>query len=319
MKDLTSALLRVRRARRIDRALLVFGRAALLIAVAGCGLALSVRPSPAWLAAALGVAAAVSVVEAVRRVSLRACAAMTDRVLNLEERLSTSLEASGPLAPLQAADALRALEARLPEAVRVHPPREIFFAGAALLVALALWAAPAPLESSDSRQISAVRKTLQKVSLAAEKLEDLKLTEIQDLVRKIAGKSEVTPDLLSDLRRAQAEVRSKLDSAIGEERRELEALEQLLADAGAAAASALRERGELTPDMLAPLPPAPARAVQTAGDPTASGATPSPDDLPLPEFTSPDMPASLRERLTRALQRRSWPEAYDAIIRRFYR
>lgn len=318
MNELTLALMQIRRARRIDRALLVFGRVALLIALAGCVLALSARPSPAWLGAALAVAAVVSAVEAVRHVSLRACAAMTDRSLSLEERLSTSLEARGPLAQVQAADALRALQARLPEAVRIHPPREVFFAGVALLVALTLWAAPAPLEPSASQEISVVRETFQKVSLAAEKLDGLKLAELKDLVRKLAEKNEVTPDLLCDLRRAQAEVRSKLDSATGEERRELEAIEQLLADAGYSAARTLRERGELAVEMLAPSQPARARTTDVGRDPSAQGGTQQPAALPLPEVGSPDVARSIRERLHRALERRGWPEAYDAIIRRFY-
>lgn len=319
MNELTLALMRIRRARRIDRALLVFGRAGLLIALVGCVLALSVRPSPAWLGAALVAAAVASIADAVRRVSLRACAAMTDRTLSLEERLSTSLEARGPLAQVQAADALRALQARLPEAVRVHPPREVFFAGVALLVALTLWAAPAPLESSASQQeVSVVRETFQKVSLAAEKLDDLKLAELKALVRKVAEKNEVTRDVLSDLQHAQAQVRSKLESATGEERRELEAIEQLLADAGYSAARTLRERGELAVEMLAPLQPARALPTDVDRDPTAQGGTQKPAALPLPEMASPDAAVSIRERLHRALERRGWPEAYDDIIRRFY-
>jgi hypothetical protein len=121
-------------------------RAALAAAVLACAVQLVARlaglPLPAAaLPAALGVAVGLLFLrELLRPFGRPAAAAALDRLLGLEERLSTALEASGPLRGLQSEDAARALSTvRLPGA---PPPLEAKLAGAAVLVLFGLAALP---------------------------------------------------------------------------------------------------------------------------------------------------------------------------------
>jgi hypothetical protein len=122
-------------------------RGAFLAAV-GAGLALLAVRLLSWPVSAAAVLAALGIAvgalfarELLRPFGRPQAAAALDRLLGLEERLSTALEASGPLQGLQAADAARALSAaRLPAAPL---PLEAKLSAAALVVLLGLAALPA--------------------------------------------------------------------------------------------------------------------------------------------------------------------------------
>ncbi|HYF01562.1 MAG TPA: hypothetical protein VEJ18_21750 [Planctomycetota bacterium] len=90
----------------------------------------------AWGALAAGLLAA----EFLKPFGLRDAARMLDRRLGLEERLSTALEAEGPMREPVAADAAAALaRTSLPP---WRPARDVLLSGAALLALAALAAAP---------------------------------------------------------------------------------------------------------------------------------------------------------------------------------
>src|SRR5579862_8373814 len=127
---------RIRLARAADAAL----RWAFYASVAGC-LALAVskfaglRLPYSSLAAALAVApVAMALREWARAFSVTDCAIHLDRLLGLEERLSTAMEAAGPMGPAVRADAVDAIgRASMP--ARRYPREATLLIGSLLLAA----------------------------------------------------------------------------------------------------------------------------------------------------------------------------------------
>ena len=138
---------RIRMARSADSAL----RWAFYVSVAAC-IALAVSKFagislPLAVAAALlgSLPAAMALREWTRSFSLRDCAVHLDRLLGLDERLSTAIEGAGPMGSVVTADAAGAL-ARAPIPPR-RVPREGRLLGGSLLILAALFAIPSPQRS----------------------------------------------------------------------------------------------------------------------------------------------------------------------------
>lgn len=169
-----AALDRLRLRLRWRNALARASRPAFAAAVAAGGLMLTARLAGlAWSAAAVlgGLAAAAALLllrELLRPFDRRAAAAALDRLLGLDERLSTALEATGPFRELQAADAAAALaSAKLP---RAPLPLESRLFGAAVLVLLGLAALPsfrAREDAGEARVRALLRAEAEKLLAAA--------------------------------------------------------------------------------------------------------------------------------------------------------
>jgi hypothetical protein len=141
-----------------------------------------------------------------RSFSIRDCAIHLDRLLGLDERLSTALEASGVMAPLLLADADGALR-RAPIPPRRFAPEGKLLGGSLVLLAV-LGSIPSP-ERSGAR----VDPAMESLSLAeARKLESLSGVDVQfkELAEAAArqlrgGNPEESLALLEELKRKLAE------------------------------------------------------------------------------------------------------------------
>ena len=241
MRNLTAQRRRIKGARAVDAAL----RWAFYASVAGCiavavskiaGLALP-------LALAGGLLGAVPVVMALREWarawSLRDCAIHLDRLLGLEERLSTALEAVGPLGPVVRADAAAAME-RSPLPSR-RLPREARLLGGSLLLAGALLTLPSP-ERSGSKMDPALAAVSAEQAAKLESLAnvDVQFKEVAEQAARALqeGRPEKALAILDDLRRKLAE---KLLEGGGAETQ----TQKLLDDATASAAAISAELARL--------------------------------------------------------------------------
>jgi hypothetical protein len=195
---------RIRGARVADAAL----RWAFYASVAGC-LALLVSkfagiafPGAAAAGALAAVPAAMALREWGRRFSLRDCAIHLDRLLGLDERLSTAVETSGAMALVLRADAQGAL-GRTPLPPRRLPREGRLLAGSLVLLAV-LFTIPSPGRSGAKGDPAFEAAT----AAEAAKLESLANIEVQ--FKEVAealrqGRPEEAVALLEELRRKLAE------------------------------------------------------------------------------------------------------------------
>ena len=208
MHTLSAQRRRIKGARAVDAAL----RWAFYASVAGCiALAVSKIAGLALpLALAGGLLGAVPVAMALREWarawSLRDCAIHLDRLLGLEERLSTALEAVGPMGPVVRADAAAAME-RSPLPSR-RLPREARLLGGSLLLAGALLTLPSPERSGSKMDPSLAAVSAEQ----AAKLESLANVDVQfkEVAEQAAralqeGRPEQALAILEELRRKLAE------------------------------------------------------------------------------------------------------------------
>jgi hypothetical protein len=209
---LTHSLAGHRRRIRLARAAAAALRCAFYASVAGClALAVSkfagVRLPYAPLAAALAVAPALMALrEWARSFSIRDCAIYLDRLLGLEERLSTAMEAAGPMGPVVQADAVAAIGRTSLPARRY--PREATLLLGSLVLAAALAAIPSP-ERSGARGDRALEEVAaeQAAKLDSLKNVDVRFQELaEEAVRALReNRPEQALPLLEELRRKVAE------------------------------------------------------------------------------------------------------------------
>jgi len=259
LDELTDKLARHRRRIRLARAADAALRWAFYASVAGC-LALAVTrfagvPLPAALSLSLLAAlpAFFGLREWLRAFTVRDCAIHLDRALGLEERLSTAMEATGPMGPAVKADAAAAIARSVLPARRL--PREAALLGGSLLLAATLAILPSP-ERSGARGDRALELV---AAEQAAKLESLANVDVQleELSREAArelreGRPEQSLALLEELRR-------KLAEKILEGGASAPAAQALLDQATASAAAVSAELGRLGRVVHAP-PPAVAQA-----------------------------------------------------------
>lgn len=292
---------RIRRARAADAAL----RAAFYASVAG-GLALAASkfagialPDAPLVGALLAVPVAVALRVWTRTFSLRDCAIHLDRLLGLEERLSTAIEASGPLGAAVKADAADAIgRSTLPPR---RLPREAALLGGGLLLILALAVIPSP-ERSGARGDRGLEEVAAEQAARLESLAnvDVQFQELkEEAVRALRQeRPEQALAILEELRRRLAEEMLANPGPKGDAAGKL--LEQV--DAGAAAVSA--ELARLGRTVHAP-PPAVAQAKlarQNAGPGPASPVAAPPAGPAGTAVVSVDVP---------------WSPHYDTVVRRY--
>jgi hypothetical protein len=208
MQELSAQRRRIKGARAVDAAL----RWAFYASVAGCiGLAVSKVAGLALpLALAGGLLGAIPVGMALREWarawSLRDCAIHLDRLLGLEERLSTALEAVGSMGPAVRADAAAAM-GRTPLPSR-RLPREARLLGGSLLLAGALLTLPSP-ERSGARLDPALAAVSAEQAAKLESLAnvDVQFKEVAEQAARALqdGQPEKALAILEDLRRKLAE------------------------------------------------------------------------------------------------------------------
>jgi hypothetical protein len=208
MHNLSAQRRRIKGARAVDAAL----RWAFYASVAGCiALAVSKIAGLALpLALAGGLLGAVPVAMALREWarawSLRDCAIHLDRLLGLEERLSTALEAVGPMGPVVRADAAAAME-RSPLPSR-RLPREARLLGGSLLLAGVLLTLPSP-ERSGSKMDPALAAVSAEQAAKLESLAnvDVQFKEVAEQAARALqeGRPEQALAILDELRRKLAE------------------------------------------------------------------------------------------------------------------
>jgi hypothetical protein len=292
---------RIRLARAADAAL----RWAFYASVAGC-LALAVSkfaglrlPYPS-LAAALAVApVAMALREWARAFSVNDCAIHLDRLLGLEERLSTAMEAAGPMGPAVRADAVDAIGRASIPARRY--PREATLLIGSLLLAAALAVLPSP-ERSGARGDRALELVCAEQAARLESLAniDVRFQELKEEAARALreNRPEQALPLLEELRRKLAEHMLEGGGAKGDA--EQTVLDQL-ASSSAAVSAELARLGRV---VHAP-PPAVAQAKlerQKSG-----GAEPA---SPGPTAAAPASGAAIAEEIP-------WSLRYDPVVRKY--
>lgn len=303
MNELLATLAAHRRRVRIERAAETAVRWAFHAAVLACvfmaaskilGLTIS-RSVAVTLLVAIPLSMAAR--EWVRSFSVRDCAIHLDRVLGLEERLATAVEAAGPMAGVQAQDAAGALRSAPPLPRRL--PRETRLLAAALILLAALIVAPAPSRSGASADpaLEAAART------EADKLEAIGAAD-PEIARAVAllrlGRTEEALALLQSIRERLAERALESGTSGGAAKAALEAV-----SAGVAALSAeLARAGRV---VHAPVPAAASRKLERQADAAASGSPALADEGgPLPRASAG------------TLARRDWPERYHGIVKAYF-
>lgn len=232
---------------------------------------------------------------AVRPFSLRDCAIHLDRLLKLEERLSTAVDAPpGPMRGAQSEDAARALVGVVFPSRRL--PREAkLLAGSGLLVAaLLVLHSPARAGGMDDPALASLQEEAA-TALEAVESDRIEFREVKDLIRK--GRLEEAARRLQALqeRLDQELLRDGGGKAVGRD--------QEAAAAGAAALSAALAR--LGTPIQSALPASVALKLerQHLGDPAPSGLPQDPET---------------RKQVATVLERADWPARYDSVIRTYF-
>ncbi len=300
MRNLSAQRRRIRRARAVDAAL----RWAFYASVAGCiALAVSKISGLALpLALAGGLLGAVPVAMALREWarawSLRDCAIHLDRLLGLEERLSTALEAVGPMGPVVRADAAAAMERSTPPSRRL--PREARLLGGSLLLAGALLTLPSP-ERSGSKMDPALAAVSAEQAAKLESLAnvDVQFKEVAEQAARALheGQPEKALAILEELRRKLAEKLIEGGGAGTE-------TQKLLDDATASAAAISAELARLGRTVHA-APPVVAQAKLDRRRGAESGSAEEPAFNPGPAGR-----AAISQNVP-------WNPRYDPVIRRY--
>jgi hypothetical protein len=292
---------RIRLARAADSAL----RCAFYASVAGCfalavskfaGVGLPYGP----LAATLAVApVAMALREWARSFSIRDCAIHLDRLLGLEERLSTAMEAAGPMGPAVQADAAAAI-GRAPMPSRRYPREATLLVGS-LLLAGALAVIPSP-ERSGARGDRALEEVSAEQAATLESLAkvDVRFQELrEEAVRALReNRPEQALGLLEELRRKLAEHLLEGNGTTTDAEQRL--LDQI-ASASAAVSAELARLGRV---VHAP-PPAIAQAKlerqkSGAAEPVSAG----------PTAAAPVTGAAVAQEIP-------WSPRYDAVVRKY--
>lgn len=252
-------------------------------------------------AVAWGAIAAAALAGAARAVgrsfTVRDCAIHLDRLLGLEERLSTAVESAGPMREAQAADAAAALSrAAFPS--RRMPREAKLLAGSLLLVAaLLVLRTPASAGGTDDPALVAVTAEVADRLLAVAP-DQVEFREVAALLKQ--GRTAEATEKLEALRELYDAKRLQEGGAGAEAQARRDA-----AAAGAAALSA--ELARLGRPIQAAPPTVAALKLERQTLGTASAVP--------PEFAAD---AETVRRVTAILESADWAPRYDAVIRRYY-
>ncbi len=311
MEDLLDKLAAHRRRIRLERAAGAAARWAFYASVLACvylaaskiaGLTVPRSAAVTVLAAIpLGMAAR----EWVRSFSVRDCAVHLDRVLGLEERLSTAVECSGAMGGFQGADAARALSrAEIPP---LRLPREAKLLAGSALVLGALLVVPAP-ERSGAPGNPALEEA---AKAQAEKLESL--AESEPELRRVArllreGRLE---EALALFRAVKVKIEERILEGGGGGDPKMERLLAAVSEGAEGLAARLAAAGRV---VHAPPPVTADRKLERLAARLPAGGTEEPAVVP-PGAADPG--AVLRS-LAALRERPDWNPRYDGVIRRYF-
>lgn len=255
-----------------------------------------------------------------RRFTLADCAALVDRRFRLEERVSTAVEASGDFEPALTADAMKAIRGvDLASLRRVRWPRETPFLAIAGIVALALWAVPAPerAEGGDPALRSAAREERRKLLAAVpEHAKEFQadFAEVAALLEK--GDPESIRLAVERLRKIEEAASARMLAAEGPELDALREIADRAAGSGTALSRALETAGiDTGGGNIAPR--STVEKLEKSGIAGGTHASGRPDRGGTGDAAGiPDSAA--REAARRRMERRDWPPEYDAAIRNYF-
>lgn len=301
---------RIRIARTVDGAVRWTFYATTVVCVCLAALKISSRSAPVFsvLLVPAVVAASAAAMQMVRRFSRRDCAILLDRTLGLEERLATSLEASGPLAEAVRRDAAQAFSSSDVARAGSRGPslREAGGLAGGLLFLAALLAvrpsAPAA-ESLPPELASAVRAE-------AQRLRDSGSAELVAAATELEQAS--TPEAVAE---AVERLRT-IEASSGGAGTEVEAA---AAASGTALSSALAKHGALPRD-LASVPPALDRRLEINGDRIAGGRHGAGSGEAVPtgsEMASVEKTPVWKAAQT-ALANRAWDSDYQEVVTAYF-
>lgn len=315
----------VRLARAASRALRwTFGALLLVCAALVARKFLDLAIPDAAVAALLALPLLPFLLEIRRRFTIGDCAALVDRRFKLEERVSTAVETTGGFGPVLAADALKAIRGVDLQALRrVRWPRETPFLAIAGIVALALWAVPAPerAEGGDPALRSAAREERRRLLAPVPehaKTKDLaaELESVAALLEK--GDPESIRLAVERLHKVEEAAGARMLSAEGDELAALREIADRASGSGTALSRALAAEGH---GAMAGNT-APKSVIDKLGKSGVAGGTHGSDRPPHRESTSADsagVPSvEAREAARRRMERRDWPPEYDAAVRNYF-
>ena len=298
MNDLERRLASLRCRIRTGRTAESAARGAFYASLVACALLAASRiggfgvpAAVAWVAIAV-VAASLAIFESARSFTMRDCAIHLDRLLGLEERLSTAVEGGGPMKDAQAADAAAALSRAAIPARRWSREARLLAGSALLIGAILLIRTPANAGGADDHELVAASNDVLRI-LENASPDRVEFREVADLIRK-GRLDEAAAGLRSLSDRMEQD---KLQGGGGAQtEREREA-----AAAGAAALSA--ELARLGRPVRATAPAIVAIKLERQR---------------LGENLQGPFPGEAARRAATALGKADWAPKYDAVIRNYF-
>lgn len=260
-------------------------------------------PAPLWVAFVGGGPLVMAGCEWARSFSMRDCAIQLDRLMGLEERLSTAVECPSAMGGALQADAVRVLDRLDPPPIRL--PREARLLGGSVLLLAALVAVPPPERRGaavDPALREAARTLAETIDVLAS--EDPRLARAAELLR--GGRLE---EALNLLRAEQARIEREILEAGSGAGSKSERLRGAVAEAAAGLAARLAAAGRV---VHAP-PPRTADLKlrrQASGPATADPA----EDIRLPA----EDPDSILRSMVDLAGRPEWGPRYERVIRRYF-
>ena len=259
--------------------------------------------APALAAAAIGIPALAAVgIQAARRFSRRDCAILLDRKLGLDERLSSALDAGGPMADALRRDAERAWTAADPASAVPPVPVEAKWLAGALLFVAALLLSPALVSAPEALdpELAAV------ASREAKRLRESGNIELRGVAEMLEAAR--TPE---EIAVAVARLRT-LEAQSSGKGTETEAG---AASSGTALSAALAKHGSLPAD-LAVVTPALDRKLQGVAEGIHASRPGGGIERKLDLGPVENVPA--REAARKAVARHAWDPEYDDIVHSYY-
>ncbi len=259
-----------------------------------------------------------------QRLTLRDCAILVDRKLELDDRVATFLEAKGPFENALAGDTARLLGGKnLSPLRRIRWPRESFLLVLSLPLAAFLWLAPSPgtTEMTDPELRTVAQTERERLLDLAEKAEPGVESELESIAALLSepgpGKMQ---EALVRLRALEATLEKKAaaQNLSPAESARLRSLAGLVSAGGAGVARALEKKG-LLPAEWEPLSPAIRKRLSESG--LAGGRHPSgrPSEMIIREGVAGGASRLLvREKVTKVLDQKSWPPRYDTAIHNYF-
>ncbi len=320
-----------------NHALAVFSRALLvsllIVCAAALGFKITLGEIPAWFLA-LGVAIPLLIaLLSLSRFTLPYAAARLDRLLRLDERLTTSLEVFdrvSPLAQAQIRDAERELNnSDLARVRRIHAPKELYFAGACALVLAATLFAPMPVESQPGADVDPRdQAALARAETGVRGVNDEGLIDIRRLKQEILAEiqkakrdSDRLKDVVEKMKEAVDQARENLGRGglSDKEKKAWEELQDAIDSAGGAVSA--RIPGKAAERLFHPSKTTIEKILKASGEAAPAGRA---GDAPAAfHAVADEIPKGMTleayaEQVRKVYQSARWDPAYAPVVDEFF-